>query len=796
MHTFRNPAQRRSERPFRWRPRRAAVALLGLLALGACDSTEQRVIRSIADAAEARIGVVTGTTPADIAYARFPDAEIQEFGDTTDVLGALQAGHIDVQITAINTAILAARNNPDLVVIEESLSNEITAIAIRKGNDALREQVNGVIAGLKADGTLADMSRRWLKREPGPYEQIEIALPTTGETLRIGVNATREPFSFVDEAGRISGHDGDLARLIGARLNRPIEFIDVRFDALIPGLQSGKMDLIVTGMSATDERRKFVDFSEPYYDNKIVMLVRKPISAAAPDVAGGAAIELRTLADVARRPLGVLQGSAHDTWAQQHLPDTQLLQFLSMADLLVAVEARKVDAGIIDADTMREVARTRDDLVTLGESLYASDVGAGFRKDSAALRAEFDAFLNHLESTGVLADMKRRWYDTADYRMPDLGAEAARAPTVSATETSAAAETGAATEPGAESVERPTLVVGNAIVGLPSVAIQDNELVGYEVELAQRFAAHTGRRVEWSTVDWGALIPSLVSGKIDLVVAGMYITPERQERIDFSRPYHRSDNYIFVHKSSLAGAAGAPAPQEPSFWQGVAESFHSNIIREDRYLLLWDGLKTTVLLSILSSLFGTALGALVCFMRMSENTLLRQSASLYITILRGTPVLVLLMLIFYVAFASVAIDPVLVAVFAFGLNFAAYVSEIFRTGIQSIDRGQTEAGIAMGFSRVGTFRHIILPQTLQRILPVYKGEFISMVKMTSIVGYVAVQDLTKASDIIRSRTFDAFFPLIMVAILYFLISWVLIQALEYLEQRTDPLRRRRREVRP
>ena len=117
-------------------------------------------------------------------------------------------------------------------------------------------------------------------------------------------------------------------------------------------------------------------------------------------------------------------------------------------------------------------------------------------------------------------------------------------------------------------------------------------------------------------------------------------------------------------------------------------------------------------------------------------------------------------------------------------------AEIFRTGVEGIDRGQTEAGIAMGFGRFGTFFHIVLPQTVQRILPVYRGEFISLVKMTSIVGYIAVQDLTKASDIIRSRTFDAFFPLVLVAVLYFLIAWVLMLALEYVERATDPQRRR------
>ena len=199
-----------------------------------------------------------------------------------------------------------------------------------------------------------------------------------------------------------------------------------------------------------------------------------------------------------------------------------------------------------------------------------------------------------------------------------------------------------------------------------------------------------------------------------------------------------------------------------------------------------------MVISIFSSLFGTLIGSLVCFMRMSKRAVLNLSARVYINILRGMPVLVLLMLIFYVVFASVNINPVLVAIIAFGMNFGAYVSEMFRTGIESIDKGQTEAGIAMGFTKVETFVFIVLPQAVQRILPVYKGEFISLVKMTSIVGYIAVQDLTKASDIIRARTFDAFFPLVMVAILYFLIAWILMQSLEYLERITDPKYKRRK----
>jgi polar amino acid transport system substrate-binding protein len=175
---------------------------------------------------------------------------------------------------------------------------------------------------------------------------------------------------------------------------------------------------------------------------------------------------------------------------------------------------------------------------------------------------------------------------------------------------------------------------------------------------------------------------------------------------------------------------------------------------------------------------------------MSASAILSGFAKLYIALLRGTPVLVLLMIIYYVVFASVNINPVVVAIFAFGLNFGAYVSEMFRTSIESIDKGQTEAGIASGFTKIQTFIYIIVPQALRNVLPVYKGEFISLVKMTSIVGYIAVQDLTKASDIIRSRTFDAFFPLLLAAFIYLVIAWMLTWALGYVELSVDPKRKR------
>lgn len=152
--------------------------------------------------------------------------------------------------------------------------------------------------------------------------------------------------------------------------------------------------------------------------------------------------------------------------------------------------------------------------------------------------------------------------------------------------------------------------------------------------------------------------------------------------------------------------------------------------------------------------------------------------------MRGVPILVFLMIMFYIIFAKTGISGTWIAIFAFSLNLAAYVSEMFRTGINSVDPGQTEAGRAMGFSKVKTFLLIVVPQAVKQILPVYKGEAISLIKNTSIVGYIAIQDLTKVSDIIRSRTFDAFFPLIVISIIYLILAWLLGLLLDYLHKKS------------
>ena len=738
----------------------ALACLLFVTVISGCKKSE-KIITSFDDVKNGKIGVMTGTTGETIAKARFPKAEVKSFDDIMDAVAGMKSGQIDVIVTSYPLALQVSKKNKELWRLPEPLDNEDTAIAIKKGNDELLIAVDRIIAELKSDGTLETMKKRWFKEDLTPYQEPDIQLPKEGKVLKIGVSATREPFSFVDKDGRVTGHDGELARIVAAKLQRPLEFSNMKFMALIPALQSGKVDLIITGMTATAERKKKIDFTQSYFANAQVMLVKK-ISAAMIDGA-----KLVSVDDLKNKRIGVLLGSVHDTYVMKHYPKASVLQYKSPPDIVLAVKSGKIDVGIYTRETVTGMLRNDNELAILGDSLFSVPIGFGFNKDNTVLREKCNEFLRQIKENGVYNDMVDRWIKKGDTTMPEV----------------------------ANAKSNGVLVIGNVSdKGMPFTIVKDNKLVGFDIELVERFGAYLGKEVKFADMEFGSLVAAAATNKIDMIASTLMITDERKKQISFSDAYYEIGTNVFALKNNIAATGTATEKKSTSvpFLQGVANSFQSNIIQENRYLLIWDGLKTTVIISVLATIFGTLLGALVCFMRMSKKALLNIPAKVFISILRGTPVLVLLMLIFYVVFASIDISPVVVAVIAFGMNFAAYSAEIFRTGIEGVDKGQSEAGISLGFTRVSTFLNIVLPQTVRRILPIYKGEFISLVKMTSIVGYIAVQDLTKASDIIRSRTFDAFFPLVMVAILYFFISWFLMQSLEYLERRTDPKLKRKK----
>lgn len=462
--------------------------------------------------------------------------------------------------------------------------------------------------------------------------------------------------------------------------------------------------------------------------------------------------EIKSVKDLAGRPVAVLTGSLHDFFLQDNKVDEKVLRLNSPAEVLAALEAGNAQYAIVDEVQILNVDLKKKGLeIALRFPELGGNAAVAFSKDASELCAQFNAFLKDLKESGTLDAIVDKWsskcLDTvkpAVIPLPENG--------------------------------KP-LVVGTMASDVPLSMIVNNQWAGIEIEMMQLFGAYLGRPVQFQNYDFAALIPAVTSKRVDLAVSFIFITEERAQQVLFS------DAYFFCESICL-GKSGEADVSKNSFWQKVSDGFQKNLVQEDRWKLLVDGLWVTVVISFFSLLLGTILGAGLCFLRMNKHAFWRGFAKVYIDIMRGIPILVFLMVLFYVVFAQTALSASVIAIIAFAMNLAAYVCEMFRTGIESVDKGQTEAGRAMGFGKTKTFFLIVVPQAMKHILPVYKGEAISLIKNTSVVGYIAIQDLTKVSDIIRSRTFDAFYPLIVISIVYFILAWLLGKLLDLLYRKS------------
>ena len=731
---------------------------------GEAQSTSNTKLYLVDDLKDKRIGVLMGSAHESYATKTYPNAKVMQYKSPADVLLAVKTDKVDAALYDAEPLREIFRQDNSLGLLGDSLFSFDVGVGFNKKNNALKDRFNKFLAKIKEDGTYKDMVDRWMIK--GETNMPEIKLQKNKGILVVGISDSGLPFSVVKD-NQLVGFDIELVSRFAAAENKEIKFSNMDFGSLISAVSSGKADMIASSIYVTEERKKQIDFSDPYYAmGTRVFALKDRLSDSATKISGSAQkLIISSLEDLKNKRIGVMLGSTHDAFAHKQYPQAEIFQYKGPADVLLGVKSGKVDVGIYNSVSLTEILKIDPELGLIDKPFEFSPVGFGFNKKNIELHSQFNAFFKTIKDNGVYQDMIDRWTKKGITDMPKIDT------------------------PNKNGI----LVAGHVSDGgLPFVTLRNNENVGLNIELAKRFAAYLGKDIRFDDMEFGGLIPALTTGKIDFIAVTLMFTEERKQKINFGEPYYEIGMSAFALKKNIASYSHEnQTTNDPTFFTSVLNSFQSNIIQEKRYLLILDGLKTTIIISILATIFGTLLGGIICFLRMSKNKLLNIPAKIYISILRGTPVLVILMIIFYVVFASVNINPIIVATIAFGMNCGAYAAEIFRSGIEGIEKGQMEAGIAMGFNKIKTFIYIILPQTVRRILPIYKGEIITLVKMTSIVGYIAVQDLTKASDIIRSRTFDAFFPLIMIAILYFLISLILIHILDYLEKITDPKYKRK-----
>lgn len=731
------------------------LCLLCWLLLAGCgreQTTQESVPNSISELAGKRIALPSGSVAAEALQEAAPQAKILFYDSYGDMLTAIHAGTIDGIATDLPAIRDMMHSQTDLRLLPETFYSAPNGFVFAKTarGETLQGQMNAFLAKIKEDGTLAQLEQKWFS-ETVPEEPVELPRRKGNEpVLKVATEATAIPYLFIAN-GSEAGFEAELLAQFCSEYGYGLEFERMAFDSIIPAVTNGVCDLGAGCISITEERKEIIRFSDSTAEVAygVVLLDTARAIPAFTDVS-----ELK-------RPgirLGVQTGTIFDSKTKQLFPDAQIQLFNSGTDMIECVTSGKLDGFLIDLEFAKNISSQNPSITYLPEILIPSDCGIAFPKTEEGNRmvSEMNAFLKNLREDGTLQTIEENWSgNQMGTELPD-----------------ASVLTG----------ERGEVRLALESLSPPFCFLRNGEIVGIDVDLVIRFCQAYGYRLSIMDMSFDAVLPSL-AGVCNMAASAISITEERKEQVNFSDPYYSSGAVVMVRNLRQQ--------QKDGLLDSLKSSFEKTFLRENRWKLILSGIGVTVEISLFTALLGTLLGFGLCMLHRMNRMWVSRLVMGYVRIMQGTPMVVFLMILFYIVFSKSRLSGQAVAVIAFSMNFGAYVSEIMRSGIASIDRGQTEAALALGYTRTQAFFRVILPQAAMQFLPVYKGEFISLVKTTSIVGYIAVQDLTKASDIIRSRTYEAFFPLIATAIIYFLISNLLTAALSAVELKIRPNRNKR-----
>lgn len=476
-------------------------------------------------------------------------------------------------------------------------------------------------------------------------------------------------------------------------------------------------------------------------------------------------LEIRSVKDIDGKKIVVATGTIQEKYAIEHFKKSEIMRVDAAADQLSALESRKADVAICDNIIIKVVKEKNPKIGVISPCIKKGIAGFIFNKKRTDLKEKFNKFLKKLQDSGEQSRIADKWLNHSDTAtMPVLKNDGSGG----------------------------SVVFASSCTGPPFTLIKNGKPSGSDIEVVERFAAAYNIKINYAIVSFSGIISGVATGKFDMASDDIAITEERAQKVDYSIPYIAGGTAALARKCDIVRYAKDTGSQEglsKGFMENMKESFYNNVIREKRYELILSGLGVTAIIALASVIIGSFLGAILCFLRMRRNKAASLPVAYIIDFLRGVPPVVFLMILFYIVFASGSVDGIIVSIIGFSLIFAGYVSEMFRTAIESVDKGQWEAGVSMGFTKTKTFTLFVMPLAIRRVLPVYKGEFIGLIKNTSIVGYIAVQDLTRAGDIIRSATFDPFFPLILVTVIYFLLIWLLTRLLSLIDFKTAAKKR-------
>ncbi len=458
--------------------------------------------------------------------------------------------------------------------------------------------------------------------------------------------------------------------------------------------------------------------------------------------------------------IGLLIGAIDESVFLDKFPNSQPFYYNSISDEISALIGEKIDVLFCDELVLQPLLDSIEGIDFINQPVYQQQLSAIFAKSgekSLNIYRQFNEYVKKQKQNGSITKLRTKWrfeWNSIDFHKPDL--------------------------PDKNGI----LVLATGADTTPYTYIKDGEPAGVEIDLFYSFCEEYGYQPEIKIMGLMELLPAVTGGKADFALSSFAYSDEAQQSVNFSQPYTNSNIYPVIRKTQEKG----------SFFQNIVNSFRKTFIVEQRYKLILKGILTTVLITMISAVVGSCFGFLIYIICRKTKGILTKICNGISWVLRSLPAIVLILVLFYVIFGNTNITGFWVSVIAFSLSVAFSFYSEMDASVKSVDFGQLEGAYSLGCSDLKAFFMIILPQALGQFLPAYKGLLLSLLQGTAIVGYIAVEDLTKISDIIRGRTFDAFFPLISTALIYLFLCWLISLILKRIEFKFDSKQRSRTQV--
>lgn len=461
------------------------------------------------------------------------------------------------------------------------------------------------------------------------------------------------------------------------------------------------------------------------------------------------------------KPIGVQTAVLYEELIADRVPNTTFQYYTMPNDMILALQSKKISAYLIEQVGFGVQKANHPELETLDELPGYIDatmiVGNNSKQDT--LLAQLNEFIALCRADGTADEMYDYWINNFD------------------PETSTCDTTGFSGENGILSV---------AVEGgyEPFSFVSNGSLSGYDIDFICRFSRAYGYTPVFYEVPFESIAPGVETGKYDIGM-NIVVSEERNETGTLTDVYYSCPVVLVVlgeQKSEL------------SFFQQISNSFYKTFIRENRWKLFLQGAGVTVLITLVSILAGTGIGFAVFMFIRRGGKIPNGITDFFLWLIHGMPTVLLLMILYYIVFGSSRLGGMWVSAVGFSLMFACSMIDMLRVGYNAIDKGQFEASTALGYSDTLRFFKIILPQAARHFLPIYRNEVVTLIKETSVVGYIAVLDLTKISDLVRSRTYEAFFPLILTAIMYFVVETIMTYIVKRIDISIDPRRRSQADI--